>query len=71
MKPVGRTLLRRGIRKTDFPVGIDVVVKGYRAKNGTPTADGRSITLPDGRKLFGGTPGDGGPDDPEKPAAGQ
>ncbi len=61
------TLLRRGVRKTDFPVGIEVIVKGYQAKNGTSTADGRSIALPDGRKLFGGTPGDGGPEDDAKP----
>src|SRR6266699_7188032 len=30
-------LLRRGLRKTDFPEGIELIVKGYRAKNGTPT----------------------------------
>ena len=48
------TLLRRGVRKTDFPLGIELVVKGYRAKNGTTTADGRSITFPDGKKLFRG-----------------
>jgi hypothetical protein len=62
------TLLRRGVRKTDFPIGIELVVKGYRAKNGTTTADGRSITFPDGKKLFGGTPGDGGPEDGDAPA---
>jgi len=62
------TLLRRGVRKTDFPLGIELVIKGYRAKNGTRTADGRSITFPDGKKLFGGTPGDGGPEDADASA---
>jgi hypothetical protein len=62
------TLLRRGVRKTDFPLGLELVIKGYRAKNGTNTADGRSITFPDGKKLFGGTPGDGGPEDADAPA---
>jgi Family of unknown function (DUF6152) len=62
------TLLRRGVRKTDFRLGLELVIKGYRAKNGTNTADGRSITFPDGKKLFGGTPGDGGPEDVDAPA---
>lgn len=45
-------LLRRGLRKTDFPIGIEVVVKGYRAKNGTPTANGQTVTFKDGRNFF-------------------
>jgi len=45
-------LLRRGLRKTDFPPGTEVVVDGYRAKNGTATLNGRSVKLPDGRNLF-------------------
>ena len=48
-------LLRRGLRKTDFPEGIEVVVSGYRAKNGTSTANGTSVKLPDGRNLFTGS----------------
>jgi hypothetical protein len=47
-------LLRRGLRKTDFPPGTEVVVEGYRAKNGTATLNGRSVKLPDGRNLFTG-----------------
>ena len=53
-------LLRRGLRKTDFPIGSKVVVKGYRAKNGSPTANGPSVTFEDGRNFFLGasdTPG--------------
>jgi len=48
-------LLRRGLRKTDFPPGIKVTVKGFLAKNGTPTANASSVTLPDGRSLFTGS----------------
>lgn len=48
-------LYRRGFRKTDFPAGIEVVVDGYRAKNGTATLNGRSVKLPDGRNLFAGS----------------
>jgi rhodanese-related sulfurtransferase len=47
-------LLRRGLRKTDFPPGTEVVIEGYRAKNGTATLNGRSVKLPDGRNLFTG-----------------
>jgi hypothetical protein len=54
-------LLRRGVRKSDFPTGLEVVVKGYRAKNGTPTINGTSVKFPDGRNLFTGS---SGPDAP-------
>jgi hypothetical protein len=30
---------------------MEIVVDGYQAKNGTNTANGRDITLADGRKL--------------------
>jgi hypothetical protein len=57
------SLLKQGLRKTDFPAGLEVVVKGYRAKNGTPTANGRTITLVDGRNFFMGSSGTGAPAD--------
>jgi hypothetical protein len=34
-------LLRRGVRKTDFPLGIELTIQGYRAKSGLPVANGR------------------------------
>src|SRR3954465_3127707 len=40
-----RQLLRRGLRKEDFPAGIAVKVKGYRSRDGSFTANGQSITL--------------------------
>jgi len=55
-------MLRRGLRKTDFPEGVEVIVKGYRAKNGTPTVNGTSVKLPDGRNLLVGSSGTGAPD---------
>ncbi len=48
-------LLRRGLRKTDFPPGLEVVVSGYLARNGEPVVNGRSVTTPDGRNFFLGT----------------
>jgi uncharacterized protein DUF6152 len=56
-------LLRRGVKKTDFPIGIEVVVSGYRAKNGTPTANASTFTVPDGRELIAGSSGTGAPGD--------
>jgi hypothetical protein len=61
-------LLRRGVRNTDFPVGIELTVNGYRAKNGTPKANASTLTLPNGRELIAASSGTGGPVDPaEKP----
>ena len=55
-------LIRRGLRKTDFIIGTELIVKGYRAKNGTNTLNGRTITMADGRDFFMGSangPADG------------
>jgi hypothetical protein len=45
-------LMRRGMRKTDFPVGIDVEVTGYRARNRANVAAARSIKKLDGTEYF-------------------
>lgn len=50
------TLFRRGITRESLPAGVEIVLDGYQAKNGTTRANGRDITLADGRKLFLGTP---------------
>jgi hypothetical protein len=62
-------LARRGVRRSDLPLGIEITVKGYRAKNGTPTANASTVMLPDGRELIAASSGTGGPTDAaEKPA---
>jgi hypothetical protein len=53
-------LLRRGLRKTDFPVGLEVVVEGYAAKSGTPKANGQKVTMANGRDFFLGVENPGG-----------
>ena len=45
-------LLQRGLRRTDFPIGTEVNVKGYLSRSGKPVANGRSVTTPDGRNFF-------------------
>jgi hypothetical protein len=57
------TLLRRGLTKTSVPEGTEIVVDGYKAKNGSNRANGRDLTFPDGRKLFMGSSGTGAPRD--------
>jgi hypothetical protein len=55
------TLFRRGVTKQSLPVGTEILVDGYQAKDGTRRANGRDLTLPDGRKLFLGSTGTGAP----------
>jgi hypothetical protein len=55
------SLLRRGLNKLSIPPGTELVVDGFRAKDGSPTANARDITLPDGKKFFVGSSGTGAP----------
>jgi Family of unknown function (DUF6152) len=54
-------LFRRGFSKTSLQAGTQIVVDGYRAKDGTNKMNAREITLADGRKLFAGSEGTGAP----------
>ncbi|MDA1185068.1 MAG: DUF6152 family protein [Acidobacteria bacterium] len=47
-------LLRRGLRKTDFPIGLEVLVQGFAAKSGAAKANGQEITTADGRNFIPG-----------------
>ena len=57
------TLLRRGFTKASLLPGTEIMVDGYQSKDGSKRANGRDLTLPDGRTLFlgnndnTGTPG--------------
>ena len=48
-------LIRRGWRREDLPVGTELRVSGWQARNGTPTANISSVTFTDGRRLFAGS----------------
>jgi hypothetical protein len=48
-------LLRRGFTKASLPAGTEIVVLGWQAKDDSFRANGSSITLPDGSKLFLGS----------------
>ena len=54
-------LFRRGFTRDTLKPGIEIVVDGYRAKDGSRRANGRDLTFADGRKLFLGSSGTGAP----------
>ena len=49
------TLMRAGLRKSDFIPGTEIIVKGFLAKSGRPIANGREVAFADGRDFFLGT----------------
>jgi hypothetical protein len=60
-------LLRRGFNKNSLPVGAEIVVEGYQAKDASNRANGRDLMFADGTKLFLGSANSGAPDEkPEK-----
>jgi len=69
-------LSRRGWKRGDLKLGDTLVVDGYLARDGSHLMDARRVTLPDGRSVYGGSAGDGGPgsrleDEAPKPAPGR
>ena len=44
-------LLRKGLRKEDF-IGAEVIIKGFLAKDGTPTVNASAFTLVAAKKEF-------------------
>ncbi len=60
-------LIRRGLNKNSVPIGTELVIEGYGAKNGSNVANARNITLPDGSQFFAGSSGTGAPADGRDP----
>ena len=55
-------LARRGLRRDCLPIGTELVVDGYRAKDLSATiANARNVTFTDGRRFFVGSSGTGAP----------
>ena len=61
------TLLRRGFTKASLPIGTEINVDGYQAKDGSNRANGRDLTFPDGKKIFlsGSAPDETPPPNPK------
>jgi hypothetical protein len=53
------SLFRNGFSRESLPEGTEIIVEGYRAKDGADRAVGANITYKDGRRLFmgGSAPG--------------
>ena len=49
-------LYRQGWRKDDLRAGDTVTLEAFLAKDGSHTAAARDVKLPDGRRVFAGTP---------------
>jgi len=68
-------LYRQGWRKTSVKAGDEVVVTGFKAKDGTNYMWAQSVKTGDGRRLFAGSPegpgGPGGAPPPGEPPAGE
>jgi hypothetical protein len=45
-------LVRRGVTKASVPIGSELVVEGYQARDKSNRAVGRDIKFTDGRELF-------------------
>jgi uncharacterized protein DUF6152 len=56
-------LYRRGFTQKSLPNGSEIVVEGFRAKDGSLKGNGRDLTFADGRRLFVGSSGTGAPRD--------
>ena len=63
-------LIRRGWTKNSLPIGLEITVDGFQAKDGSYRANARDVTFPDGTKLSVGSTGPGSPDE-EKPGRGR
>ena len=61
------TLLRRGLNKRSLIPGTYIIVDGYQSKDRSKRANGRDVTLADGRKIFMGSSGTGAPRDGRDP----
>ena len=59
-------LIRLGVTKRTVPVGTELTIDAYQAKDGTNKAVGRDFTLSDGRRLFIGVSPDGTPSGDKK-----
>ena len=55
------SLRRNGWQRDTLKVGDQVLIDGFRAKDGTNTCNMRSVKFADGKRVFAGSSADGGP----------
>ena len=59
-------MFRRGFTRNSLPIGTEVIVTGFQAKDGQKRANGRDLRFPDGKLLFMGSSGTPGAPDETK-----
>jgi Family of unknown function (DUF6152) len=59
-------LYRTGWRRDSLKVGDEVVIEGFRAKDGSHTMNARTVQTPDGKRFFAGNANDGVPQVPSE-----
>jgi len=47
-------LFRRGFTEDTLPVGTEIIVEGFQARDGSARANGRNVMFADGRSPFAG-----------------
>jgi prepilin-type processing-associated H-X9-DG protein len=47
-------LFRRGFTEDSLPVGTEIIVEGFQARDGSARANGRNVTFADGSSPFAG-----------------
>ena len=52
-------LYRTGWRRDSLKAGDEVVIEGFRAKDGSNTMNARTVQTPDGKRFFAGSANDG------------
>lgn len=62
------SLYRRGFDKDSLQAGTEVLMEGYRAKDGSNKINGRTMVFADGKTTFLGSSGTGAPSDGKDPA---
>ena len=63
------SLLRHGVTRDSLPLGTEIVVDGYQARDHSLLrANGRNITYPDGRKLLLGSSAPEAQSDKDQPS---
>jgi hypothetical protein len=59
-------LLRSGWTRDTLQIGMDLVLEGFLAKDGTRKMTAMNVLLPNGSKLFAGSSGTGAPQEAPK-----
>ena len=59
-------LYRQGWRRDSLKEGDEVTIEGFAAKDASATMTARTVTMPNGRKMFAGSNTDGAPTESKK-----